>query len=449
MSLLNIKIFYPVAALLLLASCSSTYVISPWGTNVDNVEHITVFFDGTANTEASHTNVLKLYQLTSLQGRDNIKSIYIRGVGTDGGMFKKSLGMGMGLGLGEDVKIAYKHVADNYQRNGDVDDKIYLFGFSRGSYSARVLAGLIKSSGVPDFTKLSDKTHKKYKEKIIDGIYKKYKGNKPIDERRYTSATVTFNHPDIEFMGLWDTVEALGIPDRKEHFAKVNPKYLDQLCNVKKAAHAMSADDNRARIFTPILLTYDGLVSDCTQKNIDDIVDEVWFSGAHSDVGGGYEDTDLSGVSLNWMIERIPEGLFKVKPVVYEDALGLSHNPSTGIFRILYWNLNRNIPYYMDNVSYNGGVPKIHSSVVKRLAFVNKQWQEFDWSYIATKEKYKDNYPHCFTKRHTPKDHEDKPGECHSSHYLLDYVESPEKPCFEIVETTLKSDSKIVKQTQN
>jgi len=209
----------------------------------------------------------------------------------------------------------------------------------------------------------------------------------------------------VAFMGLWDTVEALGIPDYNENTKVPNPRYADQLCNIDAAAHALSIDDDRARIFTPILLTHDHLVENCTDVVPENIVDEVWFSGAHSDVGGGYSDTDIDGVSLNWMLRKIKElDLTPENAAVYEDILGKTHNPHSGVFRIVYKEANRSIDKY-----YGDEKLKIHRSVLARLSVRLPKEYEYQW---IESEKYAD----CF----------------HQFDEGLIYIE--EQDCFDIFE---------------
>ena len=252
----------------------------------------------------------------------------------------------------------------------------------------------------------------------IEEIYGAYKsrGNKSIFERR-KSVDLVLKHPyrsvRIRFMGLWETIEALGWPDYTENIDVPNPRYADQLCNVDKAAHALAIDDDRADIFTPILLTRRHLTEECRNVEIDEVVTEVWFSGAHSDVGGGYKNTKISGVSLNWMIGQIkeadkkelsadnvncsdkcqpPTGLLPSKAAVYSDFAGKTHDPEGGfLWGLLYEQKNRNLTAYTeDRTKYLGGKLKIHKSVVNRLAMCKVQSYESYWF-------QNEPYETCFT----------------------------------------------------
>lgn len=378
-------------AALTLVGCASPYSYNPSFPDHRQEKYIGVFFDGTANDETSNTNVAKLRNLAYLQANPAIHTIYVNGVGTEGMVISKILGMAVGYGIDKDVKQAYQYLADTY--NPDNNDKVLVFGFSRGAYSARVLSGLMAIAGIPDFSDIDNlniswKEKQKKKEGLIDNIYTAYLRGKTRDERiQEVSRVEGYVHrsAEIEFLGLWDTVPAIGAPKYKleqaGHRYKHPSRYYDQLCNVKKAAHAMSIDDNRANIFVALNLTYDDLIKDCPEKDINTIVNEVWFAGAHSDVGGGYDHDDLSGVSLNWMISQIDQhtpGFLPQGTSVFQDLYAQSHIPSKRPY-IPFGNRNRHFMYYAKQSKYNHGKPKIHESVFKRLAQVPKKSLEFDW----------------------------------------------------------------------
>lgn len=398
---------YVVLFFLFLAGCAKNTALSHIPLKTDeNPRKIAVFLDGTANDEASHTNISKLHKLTSLQENTNISTTYIKGVGTNG----KFLGMAMGWGIGHDVREAYRYLGENY--NPKQNDELYIFGFSRGAYAARILAALVHVAGIPDLRTIPEN---KRNSRVKD-IYSAYKSKKSIEERRKDVMAVTGSMPTsvkVEFLGIWDTVEALGWPDYEEDIVAPNPRYADQLCNIKKAAHAVSIDDDRARIFTPILLTRNHLVEQCTDSkelDIDNIVDEVWFSGAHSDIGGGYKDTDIGGVSLNWMIKHLsPYSLLPKDTKVYADPYGETHDPESGLFGLIYHRRNRNLPAYTNGADYNNGRLKIHRSVLDRLAKTSVKWHESKW---FNSEKYKK----CFQ----------------SSQSGLEYIEG--ENCFDVIE---------------
>lgn len=344
---------------------------------------LVIFFDGTANNESSNTNIHKLHELVAKSNgnRKDIGTFYIDGVGAD----VKIIGMGTGWGIGYRVKLAYKHLAETYREG----DKIYLFGFSRGAYSARILASMLYHVGLPEqFKRL------KLREGDVSAIYDSFKGDMTHEERKLATKNAVraiagfprLKPVEVTFLGLWDTVEALGVPDYEENVVLPNRRYGDQLCNVQRAAHALSLDDDRARIFTPILLTRPHLLEHCTigeenalwslspegvKNRLNQVVDEVWFTGAHADVGGGYgtKDTGLSAISLNWMIAKlIGENLLPPETAMYkENPDGEVHDPEAGLWGVLYRQKWRSFVEYARSSPYNDGKLKVHSSVISRL----------------------------------------------------------------------------------
>ena len=118
---------------------------------INKTRDLVIFFDGTSNDEGSHTNIAKLHNLVTLQNRSDISTTYIKGVGTG----TKIIGMAMGWGIGDDVREAYLYLIDNYDHK--YKDRISIFGFSRGAYTARILASLLYVAGIPDVKHLTQK----------------------------------------------------------------------------------------------------------------------------------------------------------------------------------------------------------------------------------------------------------------------------------------------------
>lgn len=200
----------------------------------------------------------------------------------------------------------------------------------------------------------------------------------------------------VKFMGLWDTVEALGWPDYEENVDEPNSRYADQLCNVMQARHAVSLDDNRSRIFTPILLTRKHLVEHCEnvdlkgsgwKQMINGKVQEVWFAGAHADVGGGYEDGagQLSGVSLNWMMaEARANGLplsavddGKKFPIPAPQAPMANTHDAENELWYLYHRRYRNIDAYVASPNSSVDRLKFHTCLVKHIEARPKSFAEY------------------------------------------------------------------------
>ena len=395
-----------------LLGCSSVTRVDHIPKNSTSERDLIVFFDGTSNDEGSHTNIAKLHNLVTLQNRTNISATYIKGVGTGA----KIIGMAMGWGIGNDVREAYLYLMENYNPKYD---KVSIFGFSRGAYSSRILAALLYVAGLPEVKHLT----KKDKILLVKDIYKSYKSKDSIDTRRkniakmlkdkwFKKLSYTPKPVYVKFLGVWETVEALGLPDLKENIDEPNKNYADQLCNIENAAHALAIDDNRARIFTPLLLSRKHLKDEkCVKgdRKIKSNIEEVWFSGAHSDVGGGYSDTDINGLSLNWMLDKMENAGLSIVPKdtkVYSDYLGKTHNPEAGLFGLIYRKRNRNIPCYTESedttvdfckkdkydIDYKNTATSlskpinIHQSVLDRLCIKTPENYESFW---FREDKYK------------------------------------------------------------
>lgn len=367
---------------------------------------IAIFFDGTENDSSSRTNISKLHD--RVRAHPEILTFYIEGVGVG----RKPIGAATGWGIDVRVQKAYSFLAKNY-RSGD---KIYIFGFSRGAYSARILTAVLNYAGLPVDQSVcpnektgNDSERQRCFDQISQIVYDSYKGEKDPKTRQDDIQTamvargVRVNRPvAVTTLGVWDTVEALGAVDTWEAFRRKigfpidpdsgerNKKYGDQLCNVEQALHAVSIDDNRPHVFTPKLLTLPHLVESCTStqgvKRGFENVNEVWFSGAHSDVGGGYSSCEskpecISNISLNWMIREISRHKTPLLEVKTEQPIlgELSHlNDPHADDKLLYEEGHRDLKKLVGH-TYNSGKPQIHCSVIQRIAQVMPKPSEFHW----------------------------------------------------------------------
>lgn len=361
-------------------------------------KQIAIFIDGTHNDVASDTNVKRLHSLVSLRPGTEIASLYIEGVGVGPDV----IGMGTGVGLKRRAVLAYAFLLDEH-RAADrhdahrLDDRIYLFGFSRGAFAARVVASMLYHAGLPTHPTM---TNPEIAEVVFD-IVKGLSSEPRFSQGRRAGVTAALGQMRmkdlepvaVEVLGLWDTVEAMGLPnwlDRIGHrlamrpfrvnVGEPNPRYGDQLCNVRRAYHAVSIDDNREWIFTPLLLNQPHLLRHCGREGQSAAasapqtamphtrdVQEVWFSGGHSDVGGGYADSQLSGVSLNWMISRLSgDRLVPANAGVRADPYGTSHDPESGLFSLVYKAVTRNLGAYPPRDAEGVQRLCVHESVFDR-----------------------------------------------------------------------------------
>ncbi|MHC1743112.1 MAG: DUF2235 domain-containing protein [Syntrophobacteraceae bacterium] len=270
-------------------------------THPHSPKKLVVFFDGTWNREDQHradgrscpTNVAKLFEATLPDDPNGSPQIvhYVRGVGTRAS--QRLRGGGFGMGISENIMEGYRFLVSNYEPQ----DEIYIFGFSRGAYTARSLAGMIYNMGIL----------KREKFYLVKEAYERYKDRSPEWHPKEKNAQAfrrqhTWGAETIRFLGVFDTVGAMGAP-----FGVVLGRLIDLLfgCSfhdtklssiVQSAYHALSIHERRLPFLpTPMTPNTQHTASNFEQR---------WFSGVHSNVGGGYPDTGLSDVALQWMAEK-------------------------------------------------------------------------------------------------------------------------------------------------
>lgn len=332
---------------------------------------LAVYMDGTANKPQKkkkyhlNTHIIKLLELQ----HPGYRSYYLAGVGTD----RKIMGMAIGAGTRKRVVRAYLFLSRHYK----VNDSICLFGFSRGANQCRILSNLVYTFGILDLSAV--KSHKA-KRKLVKQCYDLYRVDATATERRrrvalFTDSGWSLKHPrqpvksdtsgntKITVMGLWDTVEAFVLNSEEEIYPVKED--LNQVLNSKKIFHAVSLDDNRANIYTPILLNTK-YVDAGSLAGLREIAEEVWFSGSHRDVGGGPKDQpELSKVSLKWMLERSrPYNLFR-DTLINTVPNAYVHEGGEKIFRVI--RKNRSIGDYYTSLPDTGWKLMIHRSVINRL----------------------------------------------------------------------------------
>ena len=267
------------------------------------MKRLIVCCDGTwQDAEASgiKTNVGRLVDLIPLTGDDGIaqKVEYLAGVGT-GSDFNRLVGGLAGVGLTQNVFNGYNALARDY----DPGDEIYLFGFSRGAYTARAIAGMIGDMGLMENENALELVISNLlpaRECFENGFRRWLRHN---DISKHCTEPV-HKGVTVECIGVWDTVGALGIPTRIDALDKIRAGIFEfhntELGgHVKHAFHALAIDEKR-RYFAPTLWT--GEKPAGTQT-----VEQVWFPGVHSDIGGGYEEVGLADVTLRWMASRVEE----------------------------------------------------------------------------------------------------------------------------------------------
>src|SRR5882724_4652385 len=287
---------------------------------------LVVCMDGTWNKPGqedqnvkTQTNVLKLRDaLAKLP--DQITG-YFEGVGAN--PRDKLAGGACGWGLFDQIKDGYRFLRERFEPG----DRIYIFGFSRGAYSARSLCGMILRCGIVR----KEVEDVQVPGSVADLVTTQQDGNLKVDATdkvfaMYKHAYEEKNRADVEqfkreychdtpvhLVGVWDTVGALGIPDE---FFIPGLRKVDKVIDAKlygfldtdlsprveAAYHAVAIDEHR-KPFLPTLWT-DARGAAPRVNVAGSKVEQVWFVGAHSNVGGGYADSGLSDIALKWMVDR-------------------------------------------------------------------------------------------------------------------------------------------------
>jgi uncharacterized protein (DUF2235 family) len=242
--------------------------------------------DGTWDNSGKNTNVYQIFK--AMKTTADQVPYYDDGVGSDGQPLEKLAGGAFGLGLFQKIKDGYTKIAQVYEQG----DEVFLFGFSRGAYTARCLAGMIAICGLPTANFTDD---------VVETAFQAYRNK---DQRAailaHLNQTCALFAAKLSMVGVWDTVGSLGIP---AIFGGVSPLiygFLDTSLhpNVLHAYHALAIDERRSEFPATLWTT-------CAPGQT---LEQVWFCGVHCDVGGSYPDdpdgTALSDLTLGWMVSK-------------------------------------------------------------------------------------------------------------------------------------------------
>lgn len=292
------------------------------------MKRLAMYLDGTWNTAESRTNVKVLDELTAehdVDGNEQARR-YDPGVGTRWG--ERVLGGWLGLGLDDNVIEAYDWLSSKYA-DGDL---IYLFGFSRGAFTARSLAGMVARHGLPE--------------------QPAERGSEIFEFYRRTGhpkLAPGCRHVPIHFLGVWDTVGALGIPfGRIRGLSRSTTQFHDTYPSTRylNAFQALAVDEFR-EAFSPTLWTRyhpGGPPFQPWTKTLE----QRWFVGAHTDVGGRKPESRLARIPARWMQERAQAcGLAFTADIAAteEDALAPIQNSFRDFMLGAYWTFHRGRPF--------------------------------------------------------------------------------------------------------
>jgi len=344
-------------------------------------KNIVVCSDGTGNSaiKGRGTNVFKLFEAIDLNGHRTDPTLvpqvalYDDGVGTENFKPIRVFAGATGYGLSRNVKQLYKELV----RIHDPVDRIFLVGFSRGAFTVRTLAGLIATCGILNVSRFPtraaldaavDRAYGVYRQRYRTALVRLVRGDPdPAAIERFKRECCHEGPVTIRFIGVWDTVDAVGLPFHLGDLLNLviyRFKFPDHYLSpsVERACHALAIDDER-HSFHPLLWK---LKDEPDQQRIE----QVWFAGAHSNVGGGYPKQGVSLVALDWMLHKAEKAGLRV--LATDRRFYLEHanvddkvyDPRAGVGVFYRWK-PRDIAKMC---AVNNVKPTLHLSVLERIA---------------------------------------------------------------------------------
>jgi uncharacterized protein (DUF2235 family) len=276
-------------------------------------KRLALFLDGTWNSVDTNTNVWRMRALCAAKGGDQKPQLVYYSVGVNG-----VLGGVFGQGLDDNIRLAYEWLIENYN---DGDD-IFIFGFSRGAYTARALAGLIAIDGVlkAGSPVSVSELFARYKKGNEETIWKLREMQASGDTGKLTEQErwlLKYSQPaDVKMIGVWDTVGSVGLA--AGDIAGISRSQFDYLqtglrIHILNGYHAIAVDEHR-KDFAPTLWDVrhpKDPTAVVAQPRPMAAIEQRWFAGAHANVGGGYETDLLNQAPLRWMMKKAEShGLF-------------------------------------------------------------------------------------------------------------------------------------------
>lgn len=296
------------------------------------MKRLIICADGTWNTpeqkdggRGAPTNVSTLAKSVQAQDAKGVQQVvyYHEGVGENGGFWDHLSGGAFGVGISRNIRDLYRFLCLNYAPG----DELWLFGFSRGAYTARSLAGMVRNVGLLKRENLS----------MIGDAYDLYRdrtGASSPDSEAAKKFRAAYSWPDfrIRFIGVWDTVGALGVPVTPLRFwNKQLYEFHDvQLSRSVDFAYQALAIDEHRKPYSP------SVWNKHPEAPATQVLEQAWFPGVHCNVGGGYADPGLADCALNWMWDRATRaGLALDAPPRKGNPDGVLRDSMTLFFRLL------------------------------------------------------------------------------------------------------------------
>lgn len=269
------------------------------------------------------TNVTKIAGAVS-EVSAGIKQLmfYETGIGTHGNRLRRLIDGITGNGLSENMLNAYRYLIHNYE----IGDELFFFGFSRGAFTVRTLAGMIRNCGILRLNAIDQ----------VQQGFELYSLRSLASHPRLIESTLfrrTYAVEDItpiKFIGVWDTVGSLGNPLLLNGIFTKRHSFHDYHLSsiVEYAYHAVAIDEQRL-YFQPALWEKD-------KKDTHQTLEQVWFVGVHSDVGGGYVATGLSDIALQWMADKAMAAGLGLNPLdIKPNFMQPCGKSRTGFYRLI------------------------------------------------------------------------------------------------------------------
>lgn len=315
-------------------------------------KRLAIYLDGTWNSVNSNTNVWRMRALTASKSADGKPQLIYYEVGVNG-----VVGGVFGQGLNENIRLAYEWLIENYNPG----DEIYIFGFSRGAFTARSLAGLVSIVGILKagspigISELFDR-YKRSDEESIWKLKEKQAAGDVSNLTMQENWMLKYSQPaKVKVVGVWDTVGSIGFKSFNiDGFSRSTFSYLQTglRIHIENGYHALAIDEHRSD-FEPTLWSVrkpkDPAAVVAAPRSID-VVEQRWFVGAHANVGGGYNTDLLAQAPLKWMMKKAERhGLtFRSEVDLEGDALGAEIADSYksfggGMYSLVYPRLYRAI----------------------------------------------------------------------------------------------------------
>jgi Uncharacterized alpha/beta hydrolase domain (DUF2235) len=275
-------------------------------------KRLALFFDGTWNEPPDHTNVRRLRLMLAERSPDGIeqRAFYNAGVGTR--WYDRLSGGLIGTGLSENVRDGYRWLVENY----DEGDEIYLFGFSRGAFTARSLAGIIARCGLLradspiSFAQLFERYKQGDTIRTMHDLLQEKEDRTSLDfEERALLEHTYYRRNLIRMVGVWDTVGSIGLPFGRfpglsRRMLKFHNTNLSTV--IEHSYQALAMDEYRSPYWAVLWTEFRPVVPDRNDMGRPDQrwIEQRWFPGAHANVGGGYRDDPLPNRPLIWMQQK-------------------------------------------------------------------------------------------------------------------------------------------------